>query len=186
MAKFSYGSQSFISRSVRLRKRIFSIIFYVAGGFWSFLMVIVTVAAFAGDKDLWEYRYIYFIMLLMGLGILWLGFSKTRDLNRAQLYDQIFMADEDGYIPLSRLASMARRPQEQVMKELTHLIGSGLLQGCTLDREHIPAVRLPAHAGNKTGRAVDFITKRCPYCGASVSMQAGSRAQCAYCDSWIS
>ena len=110
--------------------------------------------------------------------LFYLNYEKVKRLERAIMFNEIFMSDSDGYIPVKELALKAEKDEKTILKEIKKLIEKNIFQDIFLELGENPQVVLM-----KNVEETEIITEavNCPYCGATSLRRKGFAAKCEYC-----
>ena len=122
---------------------------------------------------------VYLIMLIPGIVLLLWGLWVGKQIHAAIRYETIFSGDKNGIVEIRELTEQTACPPEKIMKELEVLFRKGYFMGCSLRREGSPAVVINDAQVGEAGAG--FAEVRCPKCGGTTRIRAGSRGQCSFC-----
>ena len=100
--------------------------------------------------------------------------------------NNLFMADEDGYVPLKDLCSEMGIPEYKLLNKVQTLLRKGYL--INLNYNATEKVFLLSDKVGKPGRQIQgapenkpFIGIHCPGCAASLKIRANTKGNCPYC-----
>ncbi|MBR6229441.1 MAG: hypothetical protein IKQ97_06870 [Eubacterium sp.] len=182
--KYNYLSPLFESQ--RKKSKGFIIAGSVIAGLYTFGTIYSLVIPMPTASEELEYKTfapIFAAMIVPGLVLLCIGLVMSRKVNAALRYETILSGDKNGIVEISELTGQTGMSQEAVIKELATLFRKGFFQGCTLQLEGTPAIIINDAMVGEMGTG--FAEVRCPKCGGSTRIRAGSRGQCSFCHSPI-
>ncbi len=177
---YHYLSPDVMMTQVQKKKRHFVIglIFVI---FFGFGLVYGLVKP---DDPTAQFTVIYAILMLPGVFFLWNSIRTGHLIDAARRYETILSADRDGIVHIAELTGQTGKDEAAVMNELGNLFNKGFFIGCTLKRDGQPAVIINDAQTGEDG--VGFAGVKCPKCGGTTRIRAGSRGQCSFCHSPIS
>ena len=182
--KYNYLSPIFESQ--RKKSKGFIIAGSVIAGLYSFGTIYSLVVPMPTTSKNFEYddfAPIFAAMIIPGLVLLCIGLVMSRKVNAALRYETILNGDKNGIVEIRELTGQTGKSQEEVFKELEKLFRKGYFQNCTLQLEGSPAIIINDAMVGETGAG--FAEVRCPKCGGTTRIRAGSRGQCSFCHSPI-
>ena len=119
------------------------------------------------------------IPLVISVGCLSLAYRYTTKLKKYQPYLNYLAAY--GSDPISDLAYSLGVSHEQAVRDLTDMIGSGIIKAKITHDDYIVLDSNPAKIPSESRYEKKFI--RCPFCGAPNALTPGQSRRCEYCDS---
>ena len=133
--------------------------------------------------DAIQYGYFYFediiIPMVLSIACLTFAYRRTAQLKKYQPYLNYLAAY--GTDPIYDLAYSLGVSHEQAVKDLSDMIGRGIIKASISNDDYIVLDSNPAKIPSGSRYAKKFI--RCPFCGAPNSLDPGEARKCAYCDS---
>lgn len=133
--------------------------------------------------DAFYYSYFSFedivIPLVISIVFLSLAYKRTAKLKKYQPYLNYLAAY--GTDPIIDLAYSLGISHEQAVKDLSDMIGSGMIKAKISEDDYIVLDSNPAKIPSGSRYAKKFI--RCPFCGAPNALKPGQARKCEYCDS---
>lgn len=129
------------------------------------------------------------IYLLLAAGCLWILFKYFKNLSHfARIYkmNELFMADEDGFIPLAELSREIGDTEIDLRKYIEYYIRKGYLVNLNYDassKAFLLSDRITAHESHPGGRPENkpFVGIHCPGCAASLKIRVNTLGNCPYC-----
>lgn len=184
--KYNYLSPIFESQ--RKKSKGFIIAGSIIAGLYAFgtIYSLVIPMPMPDTNKALEYKQfvpVFAAMIIPGLVLLCIGLVMSRRVNAALRYETILSGDKNGIVEIRELTGQTGKSQSEVLGELERLFRKGYFQGCTLQLEGTPAIIINDAMVGETGTG--FAEVRCPKCGGSTRIRAGSRGQCSYCHSPI-
>ena len=128
--------------------------------------------------------YLFFALFCTAFEIMfWCKFFELMRVNRI---NDLFAADEDGFVPVSELSKEMGITEEKLLKTTTAAIRRGYLINCNYN-----ATEKAFLLSDKIGRPTrtlqgvpdnnPFIGVHCPGCAASLKIRANAKGTCPYC-----
>lgn len=182
--KYNYLSPLFESQ--RKKSKGFIVAGSIIAGLYAFGIVysfVMPMEMASNNMSYIDFVPVFAAMIVPGLVLLCIGLIKSKKVNAALRYETILSGDKNGIVEIGELTGQTGMRQDQVLKELGTLFQKGYFQGCTLQLEGIPAIIINDAMVGETGTG--FAEVRCPRCGGTTRIRAGSRGQCSYCHSPI-
>ena len=143
------------------------------------------IAFFSELSDAIRYGFYYtsfediFIPLVLSVLPLSFAYRRTAQLKKYQPYLNYLAAY--GTDPIYDLAYSLGVSHEQAIKDLTDMIGKGIIKATISADDYIVLASNPAKIPSESRYAKKFI--RCPFCGAPNAINPGQARKCEYCDS---
>ncbi|MCR4605724.1 MAG: hypothetical protein K5639_06975 [Eubacterium sp.] len=182
--KYNYLSPIFETQ--RKKSKGFIVAGSVIAGLYAFgtiYSLVMPMPKMSGNLEYRDFAPIFATMIIPGLVLLCIGLVMSRKVNAALRYETILSGDKNGIVEVRELTGQTGKSQDEVFKELELLFRKGYFQGCTLRLEGTLAIIINDAMVGESGTG--FAEVRCPKCGGSTRIRAGSRGQCAYCHSPI-
>jgi hypothetical protein len=130
-----------------------------------------------------QYGYFYYediaIPMVISIACLTFAYRRTAQLRKYQPYLNYLAAY--GTDPISDLAYSLGVSHEQAVRDLSDMIGKGILKASISADDYIVLDSNPAKIPSDSRYAKKFI--RCPFCGAPNALNPGQARKCEYCDS---
>jgi len=129
------------------------------------------------------------IFLLLAAGCIWIVvrywmlYGHFMRINRM---NDLFMADEDGFVPISELSDELGIPEIKLRKNIENYIRKGYLVNLNYDassKAFLLSDKIPAKGSLLAGRPENkpFVGIHCPGCAASLKIRVNTLANCPYC-----
>ncbi len=182
--KYTYLSPLFESQ--RKKSKGFIVAGSIIAGLYAFgtiYALVMPMPKMSGGLEYRDFAPIFAAMILPGLVLLCIGLVMSRKVNTALRYETILSGDKNGIVEISELTGQTGKRQDEVLRELEALFRKGFFQGCTLQLEGNPAIIINDAMVGEAGTG--FAEVRCPKCGGTTRIRAGSRGQCSFCHSPI-
>ncbi len=182
--KYNYLSPIFESQ--RKKSKGFIVAGSIIAGLYAFgtiYSLVMPMPAMSGGIEYKQFAPIFAAMIIPGLVLLCIGLVLSRKVNAALRYETILSGDKNGIVEIRELTGQTGKRQDEVLKELERLFRKGYFQGCTLQFEGNPVIIINDAMVGETGTG--FAEVRCPKCGGTTRIRAGSRGQCSFCHSPI-
>ncbi|MDR1604162.1 MAG: PCI domain-containing protein [Gracilibacteraceae bacterium] len=119
----------------------------------------------------------FLFFVVAGAFVLYYGNRVKRKGKKFHLY--ALVVENTGSAPISEIAAAMGTSYDEALADLTAMIEQGYFLKAYIDQKTKRLVLLDDKGAGRAGQK----RVECPGCGAAVTLSAGERAVCAYCDS---
>lgn len=134
----------------------------------------------AGEKVSMKLLPVYIILMASCAIPIYIGKKKKGETAAARRYEKIFGNDVDGTVTAEELSSKTGKPSFKIFSELEVLFRKGYFQNCNLQLGGNPCVKINNALDDDTLGA-GFVEVKCPNCGGTSRIRAGTYGKCSYC-----
>lgn len=168
---------------------------YITLGIWSSIMVpavlcaIVSLGVLTDDKpfkDPIPMITMFLSFAAVSIFLIIMYFVNFARIGMTIKLDKLFMADEDGYVPVGELSKETGTPEYKLISKGQYLIRKGYLINVNYnaadkafllsDKIGKPSVQTSGIPENRP-----FIGVHCPGCAASLKIRSNTKGNCPYC-----
>jgi hypothetical protein len=169
---------------------------FVVLGIWSVVVVfavlgaIVSLGVLFDDKpfpDPVPMTVMFLFMASVNIFLIVMYFVRFKMIGSTIRFNNLFMADEDGYVPASDLSKETGVPEFKVIQNGQKLIRKGYLINVNYNASE-KAFLLSDKIGRPVGPQLQgvpenkpFLGVYCPGCAASLKIRANTKGNCPYC-----
>jgi len=137
-------------------------------------------------KDAILMRIIFIILAAAFTSVFVLFWRKFLSLMRVHNLNNLFEADEDGFVPIADLSKAMNMPEVKLRKLTEMLIRKGYLINLNYDassRAFLLSDKITAKKPLLAGKPENkpFVGVHCPGCAASLKIRVNTRGTCPYC-----